>query len=79
MRAWWLALVLVVLAGVDVVAMRAALGTVADQGWRHAVAITVGRWPCAEDEPYLRGVGEYDGRTWARYRCVHIDAVGRGQ
>jgi len=30
---------------------------------------------CAEDEPYLRGVGDFDGRRWDRYVCVHIDKV----
>ena len=30
---------------------------------------------CEEDEPYLRGVGDFDGRRWDRYVCVHVDDV----
>ncbi len=42
---------------------------------RHQVTITV-ESTCAEDEPYLRGRGDFDGTTWARYACVHIDEIG---
>jgi hypothetical protein len=32
---------------------------------------------CAEDEPYLRGRGDYSGGAWSRYVCVHIDDIRR--
>ena len=30
---------------------------------------------CQEDEPYLRGGGDFNGRVWETYTCVHIDQV----
>jgi hypothetical protein len=33
---------------------------------------------CAEDEPYLRGRGDFNGRRWARYQCVHVDRIQGG-
>jgi hypothetical protein len=32
---------------------------------------------CAEDEPYLRGKGDYSDGAWSRYVCVHIDDIRR--
>jgi hypothetical protein len=32
---------------------------------------------CEEDEPYLRGAGDFDGQTWERYVCIHIDSIER--
>jgi hypothetical protein len=42
-------------------------------GQRVRVAVPV----CQEDEPYLRGRGDFDGQQWARYQCVHIDRITR--
>jgi hypothetical protein len=30
---------------------------------------------CAEDEPYLRGVGDFEHGYWSGYECVHIDDI----
>jgi hypothetical protein len=30
---------------------------------------------CTEDEPFLRGRGDFDGRFWERYQCMHVDLV----
>jgi hypothetical protein len=28
---------------------------------------------CAEDETFLKGKGDFDGRRWDRYVCIHPD------
>jgi hypothetical protein len=70
-----LVLVLVGLIVGGLLGMGAGLALVEEGSGRQSVAIVVERWPCTEDEPYLVGRGEYDGGTWSRYRCVHVDAV----
>jgi hypothetical protein len=75
MRARWLVVVLVALAAGGLVGMRAGLALVDEGPSGQSVAIVVERWPCTEDEPWLIGRGDYDGETWSRYRCVHVDAV----
>jgi hypothetical protein len=30
---------------------------------------------CQEDEPYLLGYGDWDGRRWDYYQCVHFEEV----
>jgi hypothetical protein len=50
---------------------QALAGSGSDPDHAHHVTIPV----CAEDEPYLRGKGDFDGRRWSRYVCVHIDNI----
>jgi hypothetical protein len=76
MRGRMLVLVLVGLIVGGLLGMRAGLALVDEGPSRRTVAIVVERWPCTEDEPWLIGRGQYDGGTWSRYRCVHVDAVG---
>jgi hypothetical protein len=68
------AVVLTLLVLIGTAAMRSALAVV--DGGRERVEITLERWPCAEDEPYLIGRGDFDGERWARYRCVHVNEIG---
>ena len=37
--------------------------------------VTVRIPDCEEDEPYLRGKGDFDGEKWTRYVCIHIDSI----
>jgi hypothetical protein len=38
-------------------------------------SITVTIPDCQEDEPWLYGTGDFDGRRWDQYICVHQDEV----
>ena len=51
---------------------RATAGNVNDS--RKVTITVVGHWPCNEDE-WLVGRGDFDGRNWDRYRCRVPDGV----
>ena len=55
---------------------RATAGDDGKQDYRHEETVTFVR-DCYEDEPFLRGKGDYDPETdtWARYVCLHVDRV----
>jgi len=48
---------------------------IADAHPRKRVHVHVPIPVCAEDAPYLRGRGDFNGTRWERYVCVHQDDV----
>jgi hypothetical protein len=30
---------------------------------------------CAEDEGFLKGKGDFNGRRWERYVCIHTEVI----
>jgi hypothetical protein len=59
---------------IGTVAVQATAQLIAPRTWRK-VRIVVRDFPCAEDEPWLRGRGDFDGKRWSEYVCVHQDRV----
>jgi len=55
---------------------RATAGDDGKQLYRHEEQVTFVR-DCYEDEPFLKGKGDYDPETdtFARYICLHVDRV----
>lgn len=76
MHSWGRVAVAMLLTALIVATLSFSIATAA--GIRHHVVVRIPL--CAEDEGFLRGVGEFrglggQGGYWTRYRCVRNDRV----